>query len=457
MGDEKMSFWDDDINFTDEYEVPEQNVIDQAVPINPPTPIPSSDEQAIPQPSVKNPLVYNSIAEKYRITFSTAQNSEEHDAVANMFKAELNARQLTLPNIVSTESGTLLTDNNALLKSLKSGSLSENPEITRSFTDKVEYNLGINLGPFSIANIDSVLTVWESDNGYDLQSDKFGIYRKFRNGIMDADDAYKVSILDGAYDKAVHDAFTELLASNSDVLPKSEVQGKSTTVPPATTSNPSMDIKTDSSYGPGLSDAIKQGLVLDSSGRIVVGSGGNNGSDIVYRSGNIQAQFTGTGNGSWRLVFSSEGNYGNVVLYDENNNVIFSCTATSGRIGETDRSLEDHGPIPLGSYIFDPKEITGGDPKDLSGLGKIIGRNMRGDWGFYRVPLTPQGDIGTNRGGFFLHGGFIPGSAGCIDIGSNDLKLFPLLMQHEGLIKVEVIEGKPNDILFPNSRQKFDV
>ncbi|MBP2656954.1 MAG: hypothetical protein H6Q73_4523 [Firmicutes bacterium] len=152
-------------------------------------------------------------------------------------------------------------------------------------------------------------------------------------------------------------------------------------------------------------------------------------------------------NGQWTLVFTSEGNYGYITLYDENKNVIMSCPATSGRIGVTDRTQEDRGPIPLGSYIFDPKEISGG-------IEKAIERNLflRQDWGFYRVPLTPQG-VYNGRGGFFLHGGFFEGSAGCIDIGTNDLKLFPLLIQHEGLIKVEVIEGKPNDILFPNGQQ----
>jgi len=152
-------------------------------------------------------------------------------------------------------------------------------------------------------------------------------------------------------------------------------------------------------------------------------------------------------NGQWTLAFSSEGNYGDVTLYDENKNVIMSFPATSGRIGVTDRTLENKGPIPLGSYTLDPKEISGG-------LEKAIERNilLMQDWGFYRVKLNPQG-VNTSRGEFFLHGGFFPGSAGCIDIGTKDLELFRLLMQHEGLIKLEVIEGKPNDILFPNGQR----
>ena len=45
-------------------------------------------------------------------------------------------------------------------------------------------------------------------------------------------------------------------------------------------------------------------------------------------------------------------------------------------------------------------------------------RRHGGDWGDWRVPLHPS--AGTNafgRGGFFLHGGMFPGSAGCIDAG----------------------------------------
>jgi hypothetical protein len=330
-----------------------------------------------------------------------------------------------------------------------SASFLDNTGTINSFVDKVQYNFRTNVGPTSIAGVPSVLTNWERVNGYYLAPDDFGIDRKFRNGIMVPEDANKVSVLTRAFEKAVHDAFTDLLDSSSNVSSKS-------------VNNSNIDVKSDRSYGPTLSDAIKQGLVLDSSGRIVTGNSGNNGSDLVYR-GNEQAQFThwegargqklANPNGQWTLVFTSEGNYGNVILYDENKNVIFSCPATSGRIGEGDRSKEHKGPIPFGSFILDPKEISGGPDK----VGKFIGRNILGDWGFYRAPLKPQegANMGT-RGEFFLHGGFRLGSAGCIDIGTYDLQLFPLLMQHEGLIRVDVIKGKLNDILFPNGRQNFD-
>jgi len=47
-----------------------------------------------------------------------------------------------------------------------------------------------------------------------------------------------------------------------------------------------------------------------------------------------------------------------------------------------------------------------------------------------------------NRSGFFLHGGDRPGSAGCIDVGQNDVKLFPEIIKHSGPIKVNVDYNK---------------
>ena len=58
--------------------------------------------------------------------------------------------------------------------------------------------------------------------------------------------------------------------------------------------------------------------------------------------------------------------------------------------------------------------------KDLTNPGIIgdIARNFRGDWGDWRAPLVPTKGTKTHgRDGFFIHGGGITGSAGCIDLG----------------------------------------
>ncbi|PAU73394.1 tlde1 domain-containing protein [Vreelandella alkaliphila] len=73
------------------------------------------------------------------------------------------------------------------------------------------------------------------------------------------------------------------------------------------------------------------------------------------------------------------------------------------------------GPLPVGSYVIKKEDLS--DP----GLLRGTYRNLRhGDWGDWRIRLHPkQGsefDL-YGRDNFFLHGGSIQGSAGCIDIG----------------------------------------
>lgn len=73
-------------------------------------------------------------------------------------------------------------------------------------------------------------------------------------------------------------------------------------------------------------------------------------------------------------------------------------------------------------------------------------RNFRGDWGDWRVPLIPQKGTKTyGRSGFFLHGGSIPGSAGCVDFGGglfgnqdSDRLLRDILNDPDGVIPVIV-------------------
>ncbi len=114
---------------------------------------------------------------------------------------------------------------------------------------------------------------------------------------------------------------------------------------------------------------------------------------------------------------------------NDNGTVVGQYMATSGNAGVTDPSTPWQGPIPPGTYTADPATITEG--------GFL--RSLTGDWGKYRVPLTPDAGTPTfGRTGFFLHGGKKPGSAGCIDVGRRDRDLFPLLLSHDGPIPVVV-------------------
>jgi RHS repeat-associated protein len=78
------------------------------------------------------------------------------------------------------------------------------------------------------------------------------------------------------------------------------------------------------------------------------------------------------------------------------------------------------GPIPEGNYFADPNKI-----ERISLADDIAGRFGRGrwlggidSWGPMRVELdiAPGTVIAPRTGGFYIHGGSVPGSAGCIDL-----------------------------------------
>lgn len=115
---------------------------------------------------------------------------------------------------------------------------------------------------------------------------------------------------------------------------------------------------------------------------------------------------------------------GNQLRYYDNFGFRHDFTITSGRDGKMNPKIENYGPIPPGKYVMKVDDIAGGWIYCL--YWEAIKRQ---DWGVYRVPLTPTEDTETyGRYGFALHGGFTPGSAGCIDVGTpNDLLLFAML------------------------------
>jgi len=66
------------------------------------------------------------------------------------------------------------------------------------------------------------------------------------------------------------------------------------------------------------------------------------------------------------------------------------------------------GPIPEGEYWINPDEFW-------ENAWYKIGSESA--WGKYRITIHPFPKTNTyNRGGFFIHGGDLPGSAGCIDL-----------------------------------------
>jgi hypothetical protein len=95
------------------------------------------------------------------------------------------------------------------------------------------------------------------------------------------------------------------------------------------------------------------------------------------------------------------------------------------------------GPLPPGKYTIGMLETRKGDHKEVSALttiwDKLSGKfsNIstkekefqadtefsRVGWGNFRAPIyANKGTITHGRGGFYIHGGSLPGSHGCIDL-----------------------------------------
>ncbi len=98
------------------------------------------------------------------------------------------------------------------------------------------------------------------------------------------------------------------------------------------------------------------------------------------------------------------------------------------------------GAIPLGKYTIFASEIS-----KPSALHTAV-RNIRGDWGDWRVPIHPnKGTQVWSRDGFFLHGGMFEGSAGCIDFGggifgNESTDLLKTAIELSGVIELVVIK-----------------
>lgn len=145
------------------------------------------------------------------------------------------------------------------------------------------------------------------------------------------------------------------------------------------------------------------------------------------------------------------------LMLRENGEPIMSWPAVSGRPGTQGpehQSYRDHGPLPQGSYRVNVGEMQ--RYEDLSRVQKLIAPFDRGPWaggtpawGRYRLWLKPDASTKTfGRDNFSIHGGWTPGSAGCIDL-TSEMDDFADMMQALGQDEVDVDvgygwQGSPN-------------
>jgi hypothetical protein len=121
-----------------------------------------------------------------------------------------------------------------------------------------------------------------------------------------------------------------------------------------------------------------------------------------------------------------------LTLYRSDGSIVGSWPAISGRSGNqrpSDQNLAFKGPLTEGSYSFSTDNIQSLTRRDrmlgLVGRGHFPGSTAA--WGTERVELVPDSTSSNGRNHFFIHGGFTPGSAGCIDLGPNEKAYFDAL------------------------------
>lgn len=120
--------------------------------------------------------------------------------------------------------------------------------------------------------------------------------------------------------------------------------------------------------------------------------------------------------------------------------------------------IRDNGPIPEGTYQFRATEMTTFSAAEQAQMllgGSYtdpFGRSLHGgDWGAGRVALRPVRVLPSRhcgntaaRSGFYLHGGIMPGSSGCIDIGNSAFsRLVTLLEGYRATVQVTVAYTRP--------------
>jgi hypothetical protein len=131
----------------------------------------------------------------------------------------------------------------------------------------------------------------------------------------------------------------------------------------------------------------------------------------------------------------------------DKNDWVYSYAAVSGRKNDSGKftydvdrqKLKNIGPIPEGAYWVDPSEIW---------ENAWYKSGSYASWGNFRVIIHPYPKTETwGRGGMFIHGGDVPGSAGCVDLTSLIDKFIGRLREYTGGFRACHV---PMKVIYPN-------
>ena len=134
---------------------------------------------------------------------------------------------------------------------------------------------------------------------------------------------------------------------------------------------------------------------------------------------------------------------GSAVHWIQDGRRVMSYPAISGNVNNQSAqytNLRDLGPIPEGEWLL--KRGSGQDYNNAERMSWLQELNPKrnprwyekeDNWGKSRIPIQPQEGTNTyGRDSMYIHGGTTPGSAGCVDLGSNNDSFYRDFVKYNG-------------------------